>query len=95
VVNALEAYLTNVSIPGFNVSSYISAIKSNNSENAPILALSISGGGTRAQLNGQGIYRALDAREPSSLQAKTGGLLQALTYFAGCQFYSFPSQSCS
>ena len=37
----------------------------------------------RAELCGLGMYQALDNRFPDSVQAKTGGLLQAMTYIAG------------
>ncbi|KAG8845363.1 hypothetical protein FRB96_002521 [Tulasnella sp. 330] len=49
VANALEAYLNNVGIPGFNVSAYISALKTNQSS-VPIIGLTMSGGGNRAEL---------------------------------------------
>lgn len=44
-------------------------------------ALSFSGGGYRAMLNGAGVYQALDARTPSS--SSRAGLLQGVDYLVG------------
>ncbi|KAG8845364.1 hypothetical protein FRB96_002522 [Tulasnella sp. 330] len=79
VANALEAYLNNVAIPGFNVSAYISALKANNSL-VPIIGMTMSGGGNRAELGAYGVYQALDARYPPAWSSQTGGLVQAMTY---------------
>ncbi|KAL7422107.1 hypothetical protein Q5752_002750 [Cryptotrichosporon argae] len=82
VVAALETYLTSANITGFDVAAYITAIAANESA-VPTLALTLSGGGTRAELSGLGVYQALDERYAHAVQAGTGGLLQALTYVAG------------
>ncbi|KAG8880528.1 hypothetical protein FRB97_000698, partial [Tulasnella sp. 331] len=79
VANALETYLNNVGIPGLNVSAYISALKSNESS-VPIIGLTMSGGGNRAEFGAYGVYQALDARYPPAWSSRTGGLLQAMTY---------------
>ena len=86
VVNALEVYLQNANIPGFNTSAFINSIRTNTS-NVPTIGLSFSGGGNRAEINGFGIYQGLDAKYPPALQAKTGGIAQALTYVAGSELY--------
>lgn len=85
VVPSLEAYLKNVRIPGFDVASYISDL-GHYIEYAPVTALTLSGGGNRAELSGLGMYQALDSRHPASWAAKTGGLLQTMTYISGRKF---------
>ncbi|KAG9013268.1 hypothetical protein FRB93_000791 [Tulasnella sp. JGI-2019a] len=82
VITGLEAYLTNVAMPGLNVSEYIAAITSNQS-NVPVIGLTFSGGGNRAELSGLGLYQALDARYQPAVDAKTGGIVQSLTYLSG------------
>ncbi|KAG9011895.1 hypothetical protein FRB94_007331 [Tulasnella sp. JGI-2019a] len=82
VITGLEAYLTNVAVPGLNVSEYIAAITSNQS-NVPVIGLTFSGGGNRAELSGLGLYQALDARYQHAIDAKTGGIVQSLTYLSG------------
>lgn len=81
---ALGDYLRNVGIKDFDVEGYIDALHEE-PEKVPVVAISFSGGGTRAQLCELGLYQGLDARHQPSLDAKTGGLLQATTYIAGCQ----------
>ncbi|KAJ7857882.1 lysophospholipase [Mycena leptocephala] len=49
----------------------------------PTVGISTSGGGYRAALFGAGVLNALDARNVSSVQKGTGGLLQAATHLAG------------
>lgn len=48
---------------------------------APVIALTSSGGGFRAQLTGAGVIKAFDDREANT--TKVSGLYQALTYEAG------------
>lgn len=48
-------------------------------EKAPVISLSISGGGARSENFGFGVFNALDDRNPQAVKAKTGGLTQALT----------------
>lgn len=48
---------------------------------APVIALTSSGGGYRAQLTGAGVIKALDNRE--AVRTEVSGLYQALTYEAG------------
>jgi lysophospholipase len=85
---ALGDYLRNIEIDGFDVEGYIDALHEE-PEKVPVIALSFSGGGTRAQLCELGLYQGLDARHQPSLEAKTGGLLQATTYIAGRQHIHF------
>lgn len=51
------------------------------SAKAPVIALTSSGGGYRAQLTGAGVIKAFDAREAN--RTEVSGLYQALTYEAG------------
>lgn len=83
VLSSQEQYLKNVKVPGFDVSSYIPDLKGCNEYAGPVAALTLSGGGNRAELSGLGMYQALDARNPASWAAKTGGLLQTMTYVTG------------
>ena len=85
VLPALEAYLTKQAFPDFCTDLYIEALK-NNTDAIPKLALAISGGGTRSEIIGLGVYNALDGRNNQSVAAGTGGLTQALTYVAGCEW---------
>ena len=71
-----------LNISGFDVDSYISQISVNGS-NAPVLALTLSGGGLRAEINGLGLYQAMDNQYDAAVQAKTGGLSNSLTYVTG------------
>ncbi|KLO18926.1 FabD/lysophospholipase-like protein, partial [Schizopora paradoxa] len=82
VISALETYLGNVGIPGFNTSDYVAALRAKESA-APVIGVTFSGGGNRATLVGLGMYQALDSRVPDAIAAKTGGILQAATYIAG------------
>ncbi|OSX65636.1 hypothetical protein POSPLADRAFT_1134437 [Postia placenta MAD-698-R-SB12] len=49
----------------------------------PHFGIATSGGGYRAAIFGAGVLNTLDGRNASSVQAGTGGLLQAATYLAG------------
>jgi lysophospholipase len=86
VINQLESWLpralSNVANNTFNVSAYISALRSNQTQ-TPILAIGLSGGGARATLSGYGAWQALDERWPAANASGIGGLAQALTYYAG------------
>ena len=55
---ALKDYLDNVDIPEFNVGDYLQTIKNNDSD-VPVIGFTFSGGGTRAELAGFGIYQGL------------------------------------
>jgi lysophospholipase len=49
----------------------------------PTSAMAISGGGYKSGLTGIGAYQAIDARYPRAISARTGGLVQCLTYISG------------
>ena len=49
----------------------------------PNLGIATSGGGYRAAIFGAGVLNALDGRNKTSIDAGTGGLLQAATYLSG------------
>lgn len=49
----------------------------------PSLSITASGGGYRAAIFGAGVLSALDARNTTSAQAGTGGLLQSASYIGG------------
>ncbi|KAF5660283.1 lysophospholipase plb2 [Fusarium heterosporum] len=79
--SALRKWLRSVD-EGFNeVTKEWSAHGNGEGTNAPVVALTSSGGGYRAMLSGAGVVKAFDGRE----KVKTGvsGLYQALTYHAG------------
>jgi lysophospholipase len=54
-----------------------------NSTSLPTISIALSGGGDRAALYGAGVLNALDGRNSTSVEKKTGGLLQAATYLSG------------
>jgi lysophospholipase len=83
VVPALEQYLHTAHIDDFDVGSYISCLAGDLDSAVPVIGLTLSGGGTRAQISGLGLYQAMDGRYAKAVEAGTGGLLQALTYVAG------------
>lgn len=85
---ALKTYLGGLSstVYGGNLSAATIA-------DLPTIALSISGGGNRAALYGAGVLAALDGREPGSVAAGTGGLLQSATYISALSGYVFLSTS--
>ncbi|KAF6844496.1 lysophosphoplipase A [Colletotrichum musicola] len=80
VVPALEAYLAQAQIEGFNLEEYVDRL---NNTNYPIVGLTVSGGGTQSGVGGLGIWQAFDARNPAAVQARTGGLTQILSYISG------------
>jgi lysophospholipase len=83
VVPALEQYLNTAGIDGFDVGSYLSCLDGDLDSAVPVIGLTLSGGGTRAQISGLGLYQAMDGRYAPAVEAGTGGLLQAITYVAG------------
>ena len=89
---ALDVYLKTASIPGLDVDAYIEAVAKDEG-NIPVIGLTFSGGGTRAALSGMGLYQGLDGRYSEAVAAKTGGLLQAMTYVTGCKCTSDPCLS--
>lgn len=79
-VEATRAFLERVKIDGFDVGNYFNTHRDNTTA-LPNIALSFSGGGYRALLNGAGGLAAFDDRTANSTSAgHLGGLLQAATY---------------
>lgn len=58
-------------------------IRQLNSSNVPIVGLSVSGGGTQSGIGGLGVWQAYDARYQPAVDARTGGLVQILSYLTG------------
>jgi lysophospholipase len=76
----MRAFLERVKIDGFDVGNYFNTHRDNTTA-LPNIALSFSGGGYRALLNGAGGLAAFDDRTAGSTNAgHLGGLLQASTY---------------
>lgn len=84
VTDALQTYLNNANLSDFDVQGYISTLQQNSSY-VPTIAMTLSGGGQRSEFCSLALLQAIDARYPQALAAKTGGLLQAMTYQAGCE----------
>jgi lysophospholipase len=79
-VDPMREFLVRANINGFDAGQYIDRHRSNTSS-LPNIALSFSGGGYRALLNGAGALAAFDSRTPNSTsKGHLGGLLQASTY---------------
>lgn len=51
--------------------------------NAPVIGLAVSGGGSQSGLGGLGLWQAFDERYAPAVAAGTGGLQQCLTYLTG------------
>jgi lysophospholipase len=76
----MREFLVRANIAGFDAGQYIDNHRSNTSA-LPNIAISFSGGGYRALLNGAGALAAFDSRTPNSTSGgHLGGLLQASTY---------------
>lgn len=79
-LDPMRELLERVNITGFDVGQYFNNHRDNTSA-LPNVALSFSGGGYRALLNGAGGLAAFDSRTPGSTNSgHLGGLLQASTY---------------
>jgi len=75
--------LGRLNITGFNASTYINT-HANNVTSLPNIAISASGGGYRAMLNGAGLLSAFDSRsDNATAPGHLGGLLQSATYLSG------------
>lgn len=85
VTDALQTYLNNVNLSNFDVKGYIETLQQD-PKLVPTIAMTLSGGGQRAEVCALGLVQAMDARYQPALDAGTGGLLQALTYQSGCEF---------
>lgn len=69
-----------MSIKDFDVKKFVDKL---NSSSAPVIGLSVSGGGTQSGLGGLGVWQAFDSRNEASKKARTGGLTQILSYITG------------
>lgn len=79
-IDPMRQFLERANITGFDVGQYFSTHTGNVSA-LPNIAISFSGGGYRALLNGAGGLAAFDSRTPGSTgKGQLGGLLQASTY---------------
>ncbi|KAJ6198802.1 lysophospholipase catalytic domain-containing protein [Bipolaris maydis] len=79
-IEPMRAFLQRVNIQGFDVGTYLDTHRDNTTA-LPNIAISFSGGGYRALLNGAGALAAFDNRTSGSTNAgHLGGLLQAATY---------------
>ena len=82
-LDAMGILLSRLNISNFDAQTYINE-NANNFSNLPNIAISASGGGYRAMLNGAGAVAAFDSRTENSTGAgQLGGLLQSATYFSG------------
>ncbi|KAF1923145.1 uncharacterized protein M421DRAFT_76057 [Didymella exigua CBS 183.55] len=79
-VDPMKDFLSRASIPNFDASAYIEKHRSNTTA-LPNIAISFSGGGYRALLNGAGALAAFDNRTRNATSSgHLGGLLQSTTY---------------
>jgi len=79
-IDPMREFLERVNIEGFDVGQYINNHRDNTTA-LPNIAISFSGGGYRALLNGAGALAAFDSRTTNSTSAgHLGGILQASTY---------------
>lgn len=81
-VSHWSSYLNNSALnftaSGFNLASFLS-----NTSNLPNVAIAASGGGYRAMIHAAALVNAFDARNTTSVQQGTGGILQLATYISG------------
>ncbi|KAJ8110934.1 hypothetical protein OPT61_g6355 [Boeremia exigua] len=79
-VEPMKDFLTRANISNFDAGAYIDKY-SDNTTALPNIAISFSGGGYRALLNGAGALAAFDSRTRNSTSSgHLGGLLQSATY---------------
>jgi lysophospholipase len=64
-----------------------------NYEDVPVIGWATSGGGAASAYTGTAGLQALDDRVPASVEQRTGGLLQSLTYMTGLSGGSWPTIS--
>lgn len=83
VTSALSGYLHRLCLTDFDIDAFIAGLHASNYTATPTIGFAISGGRWASSLTGTGGIRALDARLDASNDAKTGGLLQSMTYLSG------------
>jgi lysophospholipase len=93
VGTALGEYLQRLKIENFDLSQYLTHMNDCNYEDIPIMGLAISGGGWASAYTGTAAMRALDSRLEASVEQRTGGLLQCITYMSGLSGGGFPTVS--
>ena len=69
--------MNRVSLKGFDIDEFLKR------KQLPNIALAVCGGFFRGNLIGSGTIKAVDEREPESIAAKTGGILQMTSYMSG------------
>ena len=82
MTSALSDYLSRLSLTDFYVNTNIAGLKTSNHSSTPTIGLATSGGGWASSLIGIGALKALDARLDASNDARTGGLLQSMSYLS-------------
>lgn len=79
-VDPMKDFLSRANISNFDASAYIEKYRDNTTA-LPNIAISFSGGGYRALLNGAGALSAFDSRTRNATSSgHLGGLLQSATY---------------
>ena len=79
-VDPMKEFLSRANIPNFDASAYMENHRGNTTA-LPNIAISFSGGGYRALLNGAGALSAFDSRTRNATSSgHLGGLLQSATY---------------
>lgn len=73
---AWRTYLANVALDDFDIDAFLAG-------GVPVTGAAVSGGGLRAMLHGGTVLNGLDARNEEAVEARTGGVLQVLTYLSG------------
>jgi lysophospholipase len=80
-LDAMRDMISRIGIENLNVDSFFEKTEA---DLLPNIAISFSGGGYRALLNGAGAFAAFDARSPNATAlGQLGGLLQSATYVSG------------
>ncbi|KAL8295529.1 hypothetical protein RB597_009319 [Gaeumannomyces tritici] len=100
-VSSLESYLASIDMGDFDKAQYIQRLRGGGSScdhrpagtDAPVIGMCISGGGWGSAITGVGALRAFDARQPASVAAGTGGLLQSMTHISGLSGGAWPVTS--
>ncbi|KAH6644279.1 lysophospholipase [Boeremia exigua] len=91
--NSFASFLRRVDLEDFDIATYESSVLNDPVSYMPTIAFANSGGGWRAAYTGAGAMRAFDETFAPSVQYKTGGLLQSMTYYAGLSGGSWPVSS--
>lgn len=90
---SFASYLSRLDLEDFDTTTYVSRIINDLDTNMPVISFALSGGAWRSAYTGTGAIPALDDTLAASVDAKTGGLLQSMTYLAGLSGGSWPVAS--